>query len=220
MITPRTRLLVVIGAGGHAVSVSNVAHSAGFEIKYYVDRKWDGRILPGGNILDDIDSISNIDQYDFCIAIGDNAVREQVHSNLLNRYSTLTFPALIHSSAIIADSVAVGDGTIVMPGVIVGPNTMIGKFCILNSGSSIDHECTMQDYSSLAPGAITGGSVSIGARSAISIGAVVKHGLTIGNDCVLGAHSYLNRDLRHNQLAYGSPARIVRSRDVGDPYLK
>jgi acetyltransferase-like isoleucine patch superfamily enzyme len=77
----------------------------------------------------------------------------------------------------------------------------------------------MLDFSSLAPAAVTGGTVQIGLRSAISIGATIKHGLKIGDDSVVGANSYLNIDLPSNQIAYGTPAKSVRTRKIGDSYL-
>jgi acetyltransferase-like isoleucine patch superfamily enzyme len=77
----------------------------------------------------------------------------------------------------------------------------------------------MSDCSSLAPGATLGGKVRIGLRSAISIGAVIKDGITIGEDCVVGASSYVNANLPGNCVAYGTPAKIVRSRSRADRYL-
>jgi acetyltransferase-like isoleucine patch superfamily enzyme len=106
-----------------------------------------------------------------------------------------------------------------MPKACIGPNSKIGKFCLINTQSSIDHDCVMFDYSSLAPSAVTGGSVAIGPRSAISIGAKIKHGLKIGKDSIVGANSYLNKDLPNNQVAYGTPAKQVRARSIGDLYL-
>jgi acetyltransferase-like isoleucine patch superfamily enzyme len=107
-----------------------------------------------------------------------------------------------------------------MPNAVIGPNTKVGKFCLINTQASIDHDCVMLDYSSLAPSSVTGGTVQIGIRSALSIGATIKHGLKIGNDCVVGANSYLNKDLPNNQVAYGTPAKQVRTRNIGDSYLK
>jgi acetyltransferase-like isoleucine patch superfamily enzyme len=60
---------------------------------------------------------------------------------------------------------------------------------------------------SLAPVAVTGGNVKIGFRSTISMGASVKHGVSIGDDSVLGANSYLNNDLENNQVAYDVSAK-------------
>ena len=77
----------------------------------------------------------------------------------------------------------------------------------------------MSDCSSLAPGATLGGKVRIGLRSAISIGAVIQDDITIGDDCVVGASSYVNANLPGNCVAYGTPAKIVRSRNRADRYL-
>ena len=43
--------------------------------------------------------------------------------------------------------------------------------------------------------AVTNGKVEIKFRSAISIGACIKHEVSISVDGVLGANSYLNKDL-------------------------
>ena len=107
-----------------------------------------------------------------------------------------------------------------MPKAVVGPNSKVGKFCLINTQASIDHDCLMLDYSSLAPAAVTGGTVKIGLRSAISIGAIIKHGLKIGGDCVIGAKSYLNKDLPNNQVYYEMPPKQTRARNSGDAYLK
>lgn len=212
------RPLVILGAGGHAVSVANVASSAGYTIKCFVDKNQKGSSLIGIGIID-IAELDDVSRYAFAIAIGDNAVRERISNELKSRYERIYFPALVHSSAEISILATVGEGTVVMPKAVVGPNSSVGKFCILNTQSSIDHDCTMQDFSSLAPGSITGGKVSLGMRSAISIGAIVKHAVAIGNDCVLGANSYLNKNLADNVVAYGTPAKVIRSRKAGDEYL-
>ena len=213
------RPLIIIGAGGHAVSVANVALSAGRSIGCFIDKTKRGNKLLEIPIAGDFLEINDINQYDFAIAIGDNTARELVHATLSAQRPNLHFPALVHLSATISCFACVGEGTVVMPNAVVGPKSNVGRFCIVNTGASLDHDCDMHDFSSLAPASATGGSVTIGRRSAISIGAIVKHGLTIGDDSIVGASSYLNKDLSNNQVAYGIPARTVRSRKIGDPYL-
>lgn|ERR1017187_3340017 len=211
--------LIIIGAGGHATSVANIALSAGFHIKHFVDPNKKGGTLLDVKIVGDLMAL-DIDAHQYCIAVGDNAVRERIYLELTEQFDSLTFPTLIHASAVISSFTKISEGSVVMPNAVVGPNADIGKFCILNTQSSIDHDGVMADYASLAPGAIVGGSVTIGMRSSVSIGAVIKHGVKIWDDCVVGANSYLNKDLPANQIAYGTPAIIVRSRKVGEPYLK
>lgn len=216
---PGLRPLVIVGAGGHAVSVANVALSAGYTIQCFVDKNKKGLDLLGFSIMGDIAELGNPDSYSFGIAVGDNAIRERIYNELQAKHENLNFPSLVHASATVSSFASVGDGTVVMPQAVIGPNSKVGKFCLINTQASIDHDCVMLDYSSLAPAAVTGGAVVIGTRSAVSMGATIKNGVKIGNDSVVGANSYLNKDLPDNQLAYGTPAKQVRSRNVGDAYL-
>ena len=211
--------LVIIGSGGHAVSVVNVAISAGYTIKCFVDKNKKISNLLGFNVVDSVEEVDEWTSYHFGIAIGDNALRERLYNALKDKYFNLTFPALIHASAIISSFTNLDEGTVVMPNAVIGPNSTIGKFCLINTHASVDHDCVMMDFSSIAPGAAIGGQVHIGNRSAISIGTSVKHGIKIGDDSIVGANSYLNKDMPNNQIAYGSPAKQIRSRGVGDPYL-
>lgn len=211
--------LIIIGAGGHAVSVADVAHSAGYRVAAFVDPAKAGGTLLGVTIVEAADTLGAPAGFAFAIAVGDNAVRARVHQALCDTHGELHFPALIHASAVISPYSQVEAGTVVMALAAVGPNSRIGRFCLINTRASLDHDCHLADYASLAPAAVTGGNVRIGERSAISIGAVIKHGLSVGQDSVLGANSYLHRDLADNLVAYGNPARSVRSRAAGEPYL-
>lgn len=211
--------LIILGAGGHAVSVANVAISAGYLVRSFVDPNKGGQNLLGINIVSDISKVVRFGTGQVAIALGDNAARERVYQDLQSRYPNLHFPVLVHRSATVCSFTEIGPGTILMPGAIAGPNSRVGKFCIINTRASIDHDCTMLDFSSLAPAAVAGGKVHIGMRSAISLDAVIKHGLKIGNDSVLGASSYLHTDMPDNHVAYGTPARLVRTRKLGDRYL-
>lgn len=214
-----TYKLIILGAGGHALSVANVAQAAGLEIAGFVDPgRADGTLLDLP-IAYKCEFFGDPLRHNFAIGVGDNFVRNKVFDDLMLRYPHILCPALIHPSAVVSCYSNIGAGSVLMPFAMVGPNTRVEKFCIINSHSSIDHDGVMESFSSLAPGAVLGGSVTVGQRSAISIGAVVKHGIKIGSDSVLGASSYLNNNLGDNCIAYGSPAKSVRSRGPGDKYL-
>ena len=214
------RPLVIFGAGGHAISVANVALSAGYIVKHFIDKNKMGQSLLGVSIVGDATDLKDLECYCFGIAVGDNATRQIIYNELQAKNIELSFPPLVHPSATVSSFTSIGDGTVLMPKAVVGPNSKVGKFCILNTQSSLDHDCVMLDFSSLAPAAVTGGTVQIGFRSAVSIGAIIKHGVKIGDDSVVGASSYLNRDLPNNQVAFGSPAKQVRDRSIDDSYLK
>lgn len=211
--------IVVIGAGGHAVSVTSVAQSHGFRVIAYVDDTLAGAEILGTSVITKQQCISLYPEGNLFIAIGDNAVRERVYLEYKDALPGSDFPALIHSSSVVGVSSKVGIGTVVMPLANVGPNSTVGNFCILNTSSSIDHDCVMGNFSSLAPGVICGGTVTIGTRSAIAIGATVKHGIGLGDDVVIGANSYVDRPMEDNVVAYGTPCKRIRGRNKGDAYL-
>jgi len=211
--------LVVVGAGGHAANVTTVAKANGYDIRAYVDNSKNGQTLFDAPIIESIDDLGDYQEYVYAIAIGDNAAREKVFLALVQNYREIDFPSIVHPSADISSLSYLGDGCVLMPNVVVGGNTQVGNFCILGNQSCIAHDSIMSAFASLGPGAITGGSVQIGNRSAVGIGAVVDSNIQIEDDCLLGSSSFLNKNLPKNKVAYGIPAKVVKERLTGDPYL-
>lgn len=214
-----TRQVVVVGAGGHAVSVAETVLAAGYLLVAFTS---DGLSLPpllGRPVLAEIPHDHLRSGGLVVVAVGDNASRERVWGDVSSRVPVEQLPAIVHPSATVSALASVGPGAVILQGAIVGSAARVGAACLLNSGSILEHECTMADFSSLAPGAVTGGRVAIGWGSAIGIGAVVRHGVSIGRDTVIGAASYVHEDVPPGVVAYGTPARVVRQRQHGDPYL-
>jgi sugar O-acyltransferase (sialic acid O-acetyltransferase NeuD family) len=215
-----TSSIIIIGAGGHAKSVTNVALSCGYSVISYVDDNKDGTEILSTPVISTEECYRLYPNHNFCIAIGDNAVRERVVKELTEALPNAIFPPLIHKSSTIGVASKISKGSVVMPQSNIGPNSKVGSFCIVNSSASIDHDCSIEDFSSVAPGVITGGNVTLGIRSSISIGAVVKDGLSIGDDVVIGANSYVNKCVANNVVAYGNPCKVIRYRKLGDRYLR
>lgn len=213
------RQLYIIGAGGHAASVANVALSAGYTIGAFLDARKAGQRLLGADVLDPSQIGSGEIDPVYAIAIGDNATRKRVFEQISAAQPAAQFPPLIHASASLGVRSELGDGSVVMPNSTIGPNAEVGQGCIVNTNAALDHDGQLGDFGSLAPGVVVGGNVSIGPLSAISIGAVVKHGLSIGRNTVIGAASYVHHDIADDTLAYGTPCRPVAQRAEGDPYL-
>ena len=211
--------IFIIGSGGHAVSVANVAMSIGYKIIACVDDNNIGNKILGAPVIGTSELTPKSLNTNFCVAIGDNAIREKVYKEYKEMFPEARFPVLVHQSSIIGEASVIGEGTVVMPMVNIGPNTNIGSCCIVNSSTSLDHDCRLENYSSVAPGVICGGCVHIGKRSAISIGAIVKHNISIGEDVVVGASSYVDESIENGVVSYGTPSKKIRDRKKGDPYL-
>jgi sugar O-acyltransferase (sialic acid O-acetyltransferase NeuD family) len=217
--------IVIIGASGHAKVVIDVVRREGrYNIAGLLDQsRRAGDEVLGCRVLgkdDDLPGLTSAHSIKGAIvAIGDNFARSSTADRAREICPGLKFVSAVHPRATIATDVSVGEGAVVMAGVVVNPGSSIGRFCILNTNSTLDHDSTMDDYSSLAPGALTGGNCRVGRYSAISIGAVLAHGVQVGEHSVIGAASLVTKPVGPFVVAYGTPAKEVRSRRPGDEYL-
>ena len=211
--------LVIIGSGGHAKSVANVAKSCGYKVLAFVDDKNAGTNLLNIPIINSNETIKKYSDQNFFIAIGNNATRKLVSKEYKSKLPQANFPSLIHKSSVIGISCEIDEGTILMAFSHVGPASKIGKFCIINTSSSIDHDCNIRDFTSIAPGVVTGGNVNVGSQSALGIGAVIKHGIDIGNNTVVGANSFVNKNVGNSVVAFGTPSKEVRSLEPNENNL-
>lgn len=56
--------------------------------------------------------------------------------------------------------------------------------------------------------------IHIGNRVWLGAGVMVMPGVTIGDNCVIGAGSIVTKDIPANSLAYGSPCKVIR--EIGE----
>lgn len=154
------------------------------------------------------------------ITIGDNWSRKIVFESLIAQMPNFKFVNAIHPSSIIGMNVTFGVGVVVMAGCIFNPSSTVGNFCFFATGAQFEHDCTIGDFGSISAGSITGGKVKIGKLSAITLGVTVLDRITIGENTVVGAGSLVTQDLPDNVMAYGIPAKVIRTRELGEKFLK
>jgi len=201
--------LICIGVGGHFRSIVGFINNAGYYLEKSIDyvSLQNTRQLNLNNILESRFSVKNL--Y-FLIGIGDNYKRSIIYDLLKdNGIDDKQFPNIISRDSILSENVSLGFGNVVFPGAIVNAGTKISNFTIINTQSSVDHDCFIKNFSSIAPGAVLGGNVLIGSHTEIGIGATIKNNITVGDKCVLGGQAYLIRNMPSNSLYYGVPAKII-----------
>ena len=199
--------LVIIGAGGHGKVVADIAKNNGYEDIVFID---DNKALTACGNYPVIGSIEEAFRYtdrDFVVAIGNAKIRQKVQSMLTER--GLQIATLIHPNAVIGEHVTISEGSVVMAGVVVNPYTKIGRGCILNTCSSLDHDCIIGDFVHISVGAHVAGTVTIGDRSWIGIGASVSNNMGIVSDCMIGAGAVVIHDLCESGTYIGVPVKKV-----------
>ena len=212
----KPKKLLIFGCGGHSKVITDIAKSIGFSDIFYQDINTEIMKFLGGEVYHD--EINDYKEF-FFVALGDNYIREKITNNFQFRNPQAIPATLIHPSSYVSENCIIGEGSVVMPLCVLNSFTKIGKGVIINTRSSLDHDNKIMDFASIAPGVTTGGNVQIGERTAISIGTTIKNNIEIGLDCVVGACSYVNKDIRSNLVAYGTPAKPIRDRVIGEKYL-
>jgi sugar O-acyltransferase (sialic acid O-acetyltransferase NeuD family) len=121
------------------------------------------------------------------------------------------FASVIHPSAIIADDVTLAEGVQIMAGSVIQPGSKIGSNTIINTKTSVDHDCVIGNHTHLAPGVTICGEVHIGDEVHIGTGANVIQGIKIGSNCLVGAGSLIIKNIRDGLKVAGVPAKEMRS---------
>ena len=217
--------IIIFGAGGHAkVVVDIIEKQRKFNIVGFIGSNHEkNSIIMGYKVLGDEsllkDIIFNYEIYGGIIGIGDNSIRAKARDKVIKVIPNFKFVNCIHPKSILGKDATLGEGNVVMAGAIVNSATRIKNHCILNTNSSIDHDCLMLDFSSIAPNASVGGNVKIGDYSAIGIGANIFHSVNVGYNCIIGGGSLVCHDTNENSIYYGSPSKFIREHKIGDKYL-
>jgi len=166
-----------------------------------------GAFILGGE--EQLDDLLKLGVKHLICAIGIGDVRLKLTE--LARAKGFQLATAIHPHTVVASGVPIGAGTVTMAGTIVNPGGRLGENVVLATCASVEHECIIEDGVWVGAGVHLGGRVILERAATIEIGATVAGRLRIGAESVVGAGSVVLDDLPSNVLAYGTPARVVRS---------
>ncbi|MBO5736807.1 MAG: acetyltransferase [Clostridia bacterium] len=201
--------LIIMGAGGHGRVIADIAQKSGeYQSIAFLD-DGEAKISMG---LPVIGRLSDVDKYiktaDIFVAIGNSKLREEFTEKLLAMGANI--PTLIHPSAVIGFCVEIGAGTAIMAGVVLNPCAKIGKGVIVNTCSSIDHDCIVGDYCHIAVGVRIAGTVHLEERVWLGAGATVKNNVDICADCIIGAGAVVIDHIHVKGTYVGVPAKLLK----------
>lgn len=199
------RRLAIIGASGHGKVIADIARKIGYSEVVFLDD--DATIHEcGGYPVLGKSSEARMIEADVIVGIGNAGVRKRIQDSIPNEKLT----TLIHPDAVIAEDVVMGVGTVVMAGAVINPGVRIGKGCIINTCSSVDHDCDVGDYVHIAVGSHLCGTVSVGDGTWIGAGATVSNNISICSGCMIGAGAVIVKNIDSSGTYMGVPARKIQ----------
>ena len=198
--------LIIIGGGGHAKVIADIATETGYKILGFLDDNPDiSKLLCHSHLGGINDAAKFADKAEFVIAIGNNNMRKTISEKF-----NLKFATLVHPTAIIGSEVEIGDGSVVMANAVINACAKIGSHCIVNTAAVIEHDCTIGDFTHISPNATLCGTVKIGNNCHIGAGATVINNITICPDCIIGAGAIVIKDIESAGTYVGIPAKTIK----------
>jgi sugar O-acyltransferase (sialic acid O-acetyltransferase NeuD family) len=210
--------LIVLGAGGHAKVLIAALLAGPAKILGIAERAGSDKMsdVLGVPVLGDDSSVLQHAPQDILLVngVGSTSFTER-RQKLFEKFAALGyhFATVLHPTATIASDVRLGEGVQVMAGAIIQPGTTVGDNCILNTKTSIDHDCQIAAHVHIAPGSTISGDTRIGEGTFIGAGAVVIQGIEIGRRCMVAAGAVVIHDLKADARVAGVPAQGMKVKD-------
>lgn len=206
---------MILGFGGHARSVADVALSAGITSLLFVDEN----AKPGehfvGHPVHATFETSIPEGWACMPAAGSNQRRKEQVAFL--QAAGLPIATLVSPYATIGVGAEVAAGCFVGHHAHIGPMARVGLAGIVNTGAVIEHDCVVGDFVHVSVNATTAGRSKLGNFVFLGAGATVIDGIEVSDNVVIGAGSVVISSIHCPGTYVGVPVKQVQplSEQVG-----
>lgn len=195
----------ILGAGGQARELTEYC---GREVIFYsVTGEYLTPETAEHSLISIKDPPPGLEHTSVVIGVGAPGVKKL----LLDLWPGSRFSTIQAKCAYVAKNVSIAEGSVVAPQAAVMAGTRIGAHVLLNTGSTVSHDCSIGDFSTVSPGVHIGGGCSIGHGAFIGIGATIRDGICIGDGAVIGAGAVVIADVLECEVVAGVPAKHLRT---------
>jgi len=194
--------LAIIGGGGFAKEIIEVALLNGFEIAGIFAQQNNLSAYPYLGYLDEL--LSKREMYD-SVHIAFGGIN---HAGIANRTKIIDFleehtipsATLISPYARISADVEIAEGSYIAHNALISCEAKIGAHVIINTASLIGHDAHIGKNTTVSPQVFIGGECVIGENSLIGVGTLIKQGLSIGENCIVGMGTIVQRSIQSNMM--------------------
>ncbi len=202
----------VFGSGGHSKSLVSALIRLGQDESGIVlvdDNPSLGKNVP--NVIPESVACSDVSKQvskNFCGFVGTDLKIRKVKILKLEDLG-IKFSGFITGSTISGYNSSIHATTQVFESTYVGPSAIIGKHCVINTRSTIEHECEVGDFSHISVGAVLLGNSKVGSHVFIGAGAIVLPGVIVGDGATVGAGAVVTENVEADATVAGNPARVI-----------
>jgi acetyltransferase EpsM len=204
-------VIINAGTGGQASVILDACLAADLPVAGWLAAAESTR-NPGADLtllggLSLLDSPEFVAAHDVIVGTGNGEFRRTLSQRALSHGGSLA--TVRHPSSVVSSLASIGAGTFLAAQSVVGPHSRVGDYCIVNTGSTIDHDNVLADGVNVSPGVHFAGNVQCGEDAFIGTGAAVAPGIRIGARAVVGAGAVVIRDVAEGATVVGNPARPI-----------
>jgi len=139
-----------------------------------------------------------------------------INDLLFDRWETAEFYGFgegtsCYNNVLILGDVRVGKNTWIGPNVVLDGTAglEIGDFCSISAGVQIYSHNTVKWSNSLGAEAAEISPTRIGNGVYIGPNSIIQMGVTVADKSVIGAMSFVNKDVERNEKVFGCPPRLT-----------
>jgi sugar O-acyltransferase (sialic acid O-acetyltransferase NeuD family) len=211
--------VVILGAGGHACVLIDALRASGEHLSLgAVDQNaalhgsllLDVPVLGGDGLLPQLVA-------DGCrrFVLGVAGARgNEARAAIFDRAIALGMHpvSVVHPAATVSNWAALGAGCQILAGAVVNARARLGNNVIVNTAAVVEHDCELEDHVHIATGARLAGGVRVAQLALVGAGATVRQSVSIGARAFVGAGAAVVKDVAHDSVVAGVPARELFQR--------
>ncbi len=145
------------------------------------------------------------------VIIGIDSPEKKKYLNSIYENANIRIASLLYTT--LNSSCSTKDGLIIQENAIISNNCNFGKNVKVNIGATIMHDNIIGNFVTIAPRAVLLGRVIIEDCVFIGANATILPNVIVGRNSIVGAGAVVTKDVPHNTIARGVPARFYKKND-------